>query len=176
MLGGMRVEIVLWPNPILTRGTAPVVAGDLDADFRDTVEQMTRLMVDLRGVGLAAPQAGIAKRFMLVSPTGEAADTRVMINPEVLAREGEEDMEEGCLSFPKLYGNVRRAAKVKVRWRDLDFAPHEETLDGFVARIFQHELDHLNGVVFIDRMDPADLDAAKPRLSELKKAWAAAAR
>lgn len=172
----MRVEIVLWPNPVLTAGTKPVEKAEIDAEFRDTVAQMTKLMVDLRGVGLAAPQAGIGKRFMLVSPTGEAADTQVMVNPEVLAREGEEEMEEGCLSFPKVFGTVRRAAKVKVRYRDLDFVEHATDLDGFVARIFQHELDHLQGVVFIDRMDEADLEAAKPRLAELKKARAAAAK
>ena len=137
---------------------------------------MTRLMIDLRGVGLAAPQAGIGKRFMLVCPTGEAGDERVVINPEIVAREGDEEMEEGCLSFPKIYGTIRRAAKVKVRWRDLDWTEHEEVLDGFIARIFQHELDHLNGVVFIDRMDDTDLSAAKPRLAELKKAFAATPR
>jgi peptide deformylase len=153
-----------------------VTRADLTDDFRDTVAQMTRLMIDLRGVGLAAPQAGIGKRFMLVCPTGEAGDEQVLVNPEIVAREGEEEMEEGCLSFPKIYGTVRRAAKVKVRWRDLDWVEHEETLEGFVARIFQHELDHLNGVVFIDRMGDADLDAAKPRLAELKKAFAATPR
>ncbi|MCC7139891.1 MAG: peptide deformylase [Planctomycetes bacterium] len=172
----MRVEIVLWPHPVLLAGTKPVEQADVDADFRDTVAQMTKLMVDLRGVGLAAPQAGIGRRFMLVSPTGEAADTKAMLNPEILAREGEEDMEEGCLSFPKVYGNVRRAARVKARYRDLDFVEHTVELEGFVARIFQHELDHLDGVVFIDRMDDADLEAAKPRLAELKKARAAAAK
>lgn len=172
----MHVEIVHWPNPILTRGTSPVTPADLTDDFRDTVAQMTRLMIDLRGVGLAAPQAGIGKRFMLVCPTGEAGDERVVINPEIVAREGDEEMEEGCLSFPKIYGTIRRAAKVKVRWRDLDWTEHEEVLEGFIARIFQHELDHLNGVVFIDRMDDTDLSAAKPRLAELKKAFAATPR
>jgi peptide deformylase len=172
----MRVEIVHWPSPVLTRGTTPVQPGDIDAEFRDTVAQMAKLMVDLRGVGLAAPQAGIGRRFMLVCPTGELGDEQVMINPEILAREGEEDMEEGCLSFPKIFGTIRRAAKVRVRWRDLAWAPHEAPLEGFLARIFQHELDHLNGIVFIDRMDAADLDVAKPRLAELKKAHAAAAK
>lgn len=172
----MRVDIVHWPHPVLTRGTLPVAPDEVDGAFRDTVEQMTRLMVDLRGVGLAAPQAGIAKRFLLVCPSGERGDERCMVNPEVLSREGEDEMEEGCLSFPKVYGNVRRATRVRVRWRDLDWVEHEETLEGFVARIFLHELDHLDGVVFIDRMDPDDLEAAKPHLAELKRAFVAPAR
>jgi peptide deformylase len=131
---------------------------------------MARLMVELRGVGLAAPQVGIAKRFMLVSPTGERDDVRVVLNPEVLRTEGEEEMEEGCLSFPGLYGTVRRATRVHVTYRDLDWAAHDLELEGFVARIFQHEFDHLNGVVFVDRMSQADRVRIRPRLDDLRRA------
>jgi peptide deformylase len=171
----MRVEIVLWPNPILTRGTSPLAAGDVDAEFRDTVERMAALMVDLRGVGLAAPQAGIAKRFMLVCPSGERGGEILMINPEIVARAGEDEMEEGCLSFPKVYGTIRRAEKIRAKYRDLDWVEREASFEGFPARIVQHELDHLNGIVFIDRMDGADLEANRARLAELKRAAAGAA-
>lgn len=166
----MRVQIVHWPDSVLTRGTKPVER--VDDDLVDTVERMARLMVELRGVGLAAPQVGIAKRFMLVCPTGELGDERVVVNPEILRSEGDEEMEEGCLSFPGVYGAVRRATKVHVRYRDLAWAEKEMDLEGFVARIFQHEHDHLNGIVFIDRMSPADRLRLKPRLDELKKAAA----
>jgi peptide deformylase len=164
----MRVEIVHWPNPVLTKGTKPVER--VDDDLRDTVENMSRLMVELRGVGLAAPQVGIAKRFMLVSPTGDLDDLRVVVNPEILRAEGEEEMEEGCLSFPGVYGTVRRATRLHVTYRDLDWTAKDLELEGFVARIFQHEFDHLNGVVFVDRMSQADRIRIRPRLDDLKKA------
>ncbi len=166
----MNVEIALWPNPVLLDGTKPVAREEIDEDFRDTVAKMTSLMIDLRGVGLAAPQAGIAKRFLLVCPSGEKGDEQVLVNPEIVSREGEDEMEEGCLSFPKVYGTIRRAVKVKARYRDLDWNEHTVDLEGFIARILQHELDHLNGIVFIDRMSPDDLAKNKPRLDEMKKA------
>jgi peptide deformylase len=168
----MRVEIVHWPDPVLLKGTKPVER--VDDDLRDTVENMSRLMVELRGVGLAAPQVGIAKRFMLVSPTGDLGDVRVAINPEILRSEGEEEMEEGCLSFPGVYGTVRRATRIHVAYRDLDWAQQDLELSGFVARIFQHEFDHLNGVVFVDRMSPTDRIRIRPRLDDLKAARAKA--
>lgn len=169
----MRVQIVHWPSPVLLAGTKPLSAEDVDADFRDTVENMARLMYDLRGVGLAAPQVGIAKRFMLVCPSGELGDEEVVINPEILAQEGEEEMEEGCLSFPRVYGTIRRSARLKVRYRDLAWKERALDLDGYMARIFQHEFDHLNGIVFTTRMTPADLVRNKARLDEMKKAYAA---
>ncbi len=164
----MRVQIVHWPNPVLAKGTAPVER--VDDDLRDTVENMAHLMSSLRGVGLAAPQVGISKRFMLVSPSGEEGEERVVVNPEILAADGEEDMEEGCLSFPGVYGTIRRASRVHVRYRDLDWALLDLELVGFIARIFQHEFDHLNGVVFIDRMSAADRMKNRARLDDLKKA------
>lgn len=164
----MQVQIVHWPNTILSKGTAPVER--VDDDLRDTVENMARLMVSLRGVGLAAPQVGIAKRFMLVSPTGEPGEERVVINPEILSQEGEEEMEEGCLSFPGVYGTIRRATRIHVRYRDLDWREKDLELGDFVARIFQHEFDHLNGVVFIERMTAADRLKNRARLDDLKRA------
>jgi peptide deformylase len=169
----MRVEIAHWPNPVLLKGTQPVER--VDDDLKRTVEDMARLMYDLRGVGLAAPQVSIPKRFMLVCPTAELGEEQVVINPEVLASSGEEEMEEGCLSFPGVYGTIRRATNVKVRYRDLDWNERLLDLDGFVARIFQHELDHLNGVVFLERMSAADKMKNRARLEELRKAFPAAA-
>lgn len=167
----MRVEIAHWPNPVLLRGTQPVEG--VDDDLRDTVENMARLMADLRGVGLAAPQVSIPKRFMLVCPTAELGGEQVVINPEILATEGEEEMEEGCLSFPGVYATIPRASRVKVRYRDLDWKEKALDLEGFVARIFQHEFDHLNGVVFVERMTVADRMKNRLRLDELRKAFTA---
>ena len=167
----MRVEIAHWPNPILSKGTKPVEA--VDADLRDTVENMARLMYDLRGVGLAAPQVSIAKRFMLVCPSGELGDEECVINPEIVSSEGKEEMEEGCLSFPGVYGVIERATKVHVRYRDLDWNAKEMDLEGFLGRVFQHEFDHLNGVVFIERMSAADRVKNRQKLDDMKKAFAA---
>lgn len=167
----MKVDIVHWPAPVLLKGTKPVEA--VDDDLRDTVKNMVDLMVRLRGVGLAAPQVGIAKRFMLVSPSGEPGEETVVINPEILAKEGSEEMEEGCLSFPGLYGTIERSTKIHVRYRDLDWKEKTLDLEGFVARVFLHEFDHLNGVVFIDRMPPSDKMKNRQKLDELKKAYAA---
>lgn len=169
----MKVDIVHWPAPVLLKGTKPVEA--VDADLRDTVERMTDLMIRLRGVGLAAPQVGIARRFMLVSASGEPDEVTVVINPEILSKEGSEEMEEGCLSFPAMYGTIERATRIRVRYRDLDWAEKTMDLDGFLARVFQHEFDHLNGVVFIDRMPPSEKMKNRQRLDELKKAYAATA-
>src|SRR5438093_5035818 len=105
---------------------------------------MKRIMFDLRGVGLAAPQVGISKRMMLVCPSGDPGDETVVLNPEIVARSGEDEMEEGCLSFPGIYGTVARATGIRVRYRDLDWTEQDMALEGFVARVFQHEFDHLN--------------------------------
>ena len=167
----MRVEIAHWPNPVLLRGTKPVEA--VDADLKDTVENMARLMYDLRGVGLAAPQVSIPKRFMLVCPSGELGDELCVINPEIVSQEGKEEMEEGCLSFPGIYGTIERATKIRVRYRDLDWEAKDLDLEGFVARVFQHEFDHLNGVVFTERMTAADRMKNRQKLDELKRAFTA---
>ena len=146
----MKLDIVLWPDPVLLDGTE--VITEVDDDLRAAVAEMRRVLFAERGVGLAAPQVGIARRLMLVCPSGQPGDEFVVINPEITSAEGEELGEEGCLSFPGIFGEVPRAVRIGVRYQDLDLREREMTLDGWVARIFQHELDHLDGVVFVDRM------------------------
>jgi peptide deformylase len=165
----MRLDIVHWPDPVLLK-PAKVVEG-VDDELRDVVAQMGRIMHDLRGVGLAGPQVGLSRRLMLVCPTGEPGEETAVINPEILSREGLGEMEEGCLSFPGIYGVIERPERVTVRYRDLDWAEKTLELDGFVARVFQHEFDHLNGVVFIDRMTPADKMKNRAPLDDLKRAY-----
>jgi peptide deformylase len=167
----MRLEIVLWPHPVLLSGTKPVERVD-DA-LREVVAEMRRVMFELRGVGLAAPQVGISRRLMLVCPTGEPGDEVVVLNPEIRSREGSETDSEGCLSFPGIYGEVERARSIRVAYRDLDLRPREMDLEGWMARIFQHEADHLDGRVFIDKMTPASREAAEPLLEELRRGHAA---
>src|SRR5262245_13864886 len=107
----MRLEIVLWPDPVLLKGTKPV--EKVDDHVREVVSEMRRVMFDLKGVGLAAPQVGVPLRLMLVCPSGEPGDEQVLINPEILAPTGSQVGEEGCLSFPSIFGEVPRARAVK---------------------------------------------------------------
>lgn len=162
----MKLDIVLWPDPMLLKGTLPIEA--VDEEIRQVVGEMRRVLFEQRGVGLAAPQVGIPLRLMLVCPSGAPGDETVVINPELVSTEGNEIGEEGCLSFPGLYGDVPRADSVVVRYQDLDLRPREMTLHDFVARIFQHELDHLNGEVFIDKMVPASREKIEAGLEELR--------
>jgi peptide deformylase len=122
-------------------------------------ESMLRVMRGANGVGLAAPQVGVLERVVVMAPEGRPA---VMVNPEIVSREGSQVGEEGCLSIPGLYGDVERAALVVVRCLDRKGRACEYELEGLSARVAQHEIDHLDGVLFIDRADPATLHWAHP--------------
>lgn len=168
----MRLEIVLWPDPVLLAGTKPVER--VDAHLREVVAEMRRVMFELRGVGLAAPQVGVGLRLMLVCPTAEPGAEQVLINPRIVSAEGSQLGEEGCLSFPDIYGRVERAQQVRVAYQDLDGRAQVLDLDGFLARIVQHEGDHLDGKIFIDRMLAEDRLEAEPALAELRARFASA--
>lgn len=168
----MKLGIVLYPDPVLLAGTEPVTA--VDEELRQAVGEMRRVLFEERGVGLAAPQVGLRRRLMLVCPSGSPGDEFVVLNPEILEREGDDTDEEGCLSFPGIYGQVPRATSIRVRYQDLDLRPREMQLDDWVARIFQHELDHLDGVVFIDRMTPESRARIEKDVEELRRSHAGA--
>ena len=160
------MRILVYPDPFL-RGTAELVR-DVHAIETDA-EKMVRMMYDNRGVGLAAPQVGIARRLVVINATGEPGNERVLVNPEIVERRGEVVEVEGCLSVPGIEGKVRRAGWVKVRARDIDGSEVEIESDGLFARAIQHELDHLDGVLFIDRLGMAQKVMLKRRLKELEK-------
>ncbi len=164
------LEIVLWPDPVLLAGAKPVQA--VDARLKQIVAEMRRIMFELRGVGLAAPQVGVPLRLMLVCPSGDPGDEQVLLNPRLLAQDGAQLGEEGCLSFPGIYGRVERARTVRLAYQDLTLTPRELLLEGFVARIVQHEADHLDGRVFIDRLAPDDRQEAEPELERLRQRFA----
>ena len=170
----MRLDIVLWPAPVLLAGTQPV--EKVDDHVRQVVAEMRRVMFDLKGVGLAAPQVGVPLRMMLVCPTGEPGSEQVVINPQILDAAGSQVGEEGCLSFPGIYGDVERAKTLRLRYRDLSSQTREMPLEGFIARIVQHEADHLDGKVFIDKMDAASRRDAEPALEELRARFLAGAK
>jgi len=147
-VAGLR--IVRYPDPRLREacGEAPPV----DDALRALVDRMFELMFAARGVGLAAPQVGVAVRLFVASPSFQETDRRVYINPRLLALEGSQDGDEGCLSFPGIFSRVKRATTATIRATGLDGAVFEETGEDLTARIFQHEMDHIDGTLLVDRM------------------------
>ena len=141
---------------------------------------MFELMYEAQGVGLAAPQVGINKRVMVFNPEGAKEkwlDEVVFINPQIVAAsEGMDGAEEGCLSFPGMGGAVSRHKWVKVQGLNLKGKPIKKKYTGWTARIFQHEYDHLDGVVYVDRLAAADRAALAPALRELAAAYGPGAR
>jgi peptide deformylase len=133
---------------------------------------MFELMYLHRGIGLAGPQAGIPQRIVVANITGDPkqkSEEKVIINPEILDRGGVMNEEEGCLSLPGLSARIRRSARVKVRYRDADGQGWELDCEGLWAKLFQHEIDHLDGLLMIDKMSAADLRQWKPLLQELEE-------
>jgi len=146
------LKIVCWPDPILLNPARLVKR--VDAGLEDLVESMTHTMYAAPGVGLAANQVGRPIRLAVIdiSPQDQEKDLHVLINPEIIHAEGEEIMEEGCLSLPGFKAEVTRATSVVVRAYGLDMRPIEIEGEGLMARALQHEIDHLNGKLFPDRL------------------------
>lgn len=147
------MEIVVYPHPALRWKSKPV--QEINSDVRRVVAEMLELMYAHKGIGLAANQVALPWRLFVLNLTGDPAEKDeevVFINPEILKRKGTVEAEEGCLSFPGLYGNVRRSANIVVEAFDLQGNAFEVAGDDLAARAVQHENDHLDGVLFIDRM------------------------
>ena len=145
-----ELRLVKYPDPRLTETCVPV--DHVDDSVRALAERMFEIMYASRGVGLAASQAGVTVRMFVASPTFEEDDRRVLINPEIIATEGLQEEEEGCLSLPGIAIRMRRSLQVTVRATDLSGNVVEETVDDLAARVYQHEMDHLDGVLLTDRM------------------------
>jgi peptide deformylase len=163
------MELVLYPAPVLRRRADPIAA--VDAEVRERARRMFEIMYRERGVGLAAPQVGWSARLFVVNPTGEPDPVleRVYINPEIRIAEGEVVAEEGCLSIPGVRGKVARSERVVVRALGLDGQVFEEDVHDLHARAIQHEIDHLDGILFITRLNATDRMAAGKALKELEK-------
>lgn len=148
-------DIRLWPDPVLSRPTERVT--EITPEIQKLIDDMAETMYDDDGIGLAAPQVGVSLRVLVmdVAPKEEQGPNLVaLINPDIVEREGETTYDEGCLSFPGLSVEVRRAAKVRVKALDRQGEPVELEAEGLPAICLQHEIDHLDGVVFIDRVSP----------------------
>ena len=162
----LRYELTLYPSPLLRRPCPPV--EDFGSELAEILEGMYERMHASKGVGLAAPQVGIRQRILVLSATGEKADQIALINPTIVDKFGELTVaEEGCLSFPDIYAEVSRPEKCTVKAFTPEGKEFERTFEGFESRIVQHEYDHLEGVLLVDRMSGADKQRNKAALQDL---------
>jgi len=167
----MNRSILIHPEPRLSKNCTPV--ADASDALRTLSRDMLETMYDAPGVGLAAPQVGVLERLIVldcIKAEGEAPRPMVMLNPEVMAASEETNVyEEGCLSIPEQYAEVTRPAEVEVRWLGLDGREHREGFSGLWATCVQHEIDHLDGKLFIDYLSAIKRQLITRRMQKLKR-------
>jgi peptide deformylase len=159
--------ILHFPDPRLRRRAEHV--AEVNDDIRQLVTDMAETMYDAPGIGLAAIQINEPWRVVVIDITEQRNRLMVFINPEILAREGEQVFEEGCLSVPGVFDDVKRAAHVKVRALDRDGRPFEIEADGLLATCIQHEIDHLDGKVFVDYLSRLKQGRIQKKLAKQQK-------
>jgi peptide deformylase len=165
----MILPIVKYPEPVLQKPGEPVT--EFDSELRKFVADMFETMYASQGIGLAAQQVGVAKRVTVIdlSMGKDPAQKLVLVNPEVILREGKQYEEEGCLSFPEIREKISRAAKVRIRAQDANGKWFEMDGEELLARAFQHEIDHLDGVLFIFRMSALKRDLTLRKIRKLQR-------
>ena len=161
------MRVLSYPAPFLRRQVKPV--QEITPELVEIVRGMFQTMYSARGVGLAASQVGLDMSLFVLNVTGEPDDEHVFINPEIVELRGDTLELEGCLSLPGLEAKVRRSAYVRIRAQDLQGEFFEMEGEDFLARALQHETDHLNGTLFIDKIGPASRIALKSRLTEMEE-------
>jgi peptide deformylase len=162
-------DIVKYPDPILQRPTEKVV--EFDDELRVLAGDMFESMYKAVGIGLAAPQIGVSRRITVIDLSNQKTPEEqiVLVNPEIVHREGRQYAEEGCLSLPDIRDKVARAAKVKVKAQDLEGKWFELEGTELLARAFQHEIDHLDGILFPWRLSALKRDLILRRIRKLQK-------
>ena len=172
----MKRPILIHPDPRLKKVCTPV--PDISDELRKLADDMLETMYDAPGIGLAAPQIGVMDRVIVldcVKDEGEEPRPLVMFNPEIVASSDETNVyEEGCLSIPEQYAEVKRPKVVDVRWVDRDGNEQSETFDDLWATCVQHEIDHLNGKLFIDYLGPMKRQMITRKMQKLKREQAKA--
>ncbi len=171
----MIYPIVAYGDPVLRRQAAEI--SPQYPELARLIEDMFETMEHASGVGLAAPQIGLSLKLIVVDATPfgpedpvAAGFKKALLNPEIYQEEGELwDFNEGCLSFPGLHEDVSRHAVIRIRYQDPDGTAHDETYDRYVARILQHECDHLNGKTFVDHLSPLRKALLKRKLDNISK-------
>ena len=165
------LKIIFYPDPRLKKVSTPVTA--FDDNLKALATRMFELMRAHRGVGLAAPQVGLNLRVFVMNATGEPPDDRVYVNPVLSEADGSESAEEGCLSLPGLHVDVDRSKTLRIRAQDVDGKEIDQVETGYLARIWQHETDHLNGTLLTDRMGAVAKMTNRRLLKELEEDYAA---
>ena len=163
------LKIILWPDPRLKKVSKEVTT--FDDSLKTLTDRMFLLMREHRGVGLAAPQVGINLRLFVMNPTGQPEDDRIYVNPILTEAEDEEEAEEGCLSLPNINVNIWRTRKMHMEAQELTGRKFNQEATGYHARIWQHEFDHLNGILLTDRMGPVAKLANRRILKDLEEAF-----
>lgn len=163
------LRIVKYPHPALRHKSKPL--RRVDGELRNIVREMFDLMYQQKGVGLAANQVDLPYRFFIINTEGDPqkGEEHVFLNPVITKRSGTEEAEEGCLSFPEIFAPVKRAAKVWVSAYNLSGQEINYELTGLFARAVQHEYDHLDGSLFVDRLTPVGLLSVKQALADLEQ-------
>ena len=170
------LPLIIAPDPILK--TVSKLVTTIDDSIRAFVMDMFDTMYYQKGVGLAAVQVGVLKRILIADVTwrddvGTTGEQFVLINPEIINDSEELHIyKEGCLSFPDQFADVERPKSVRVRYLDLQGKQQEQSFEGLLATCIQHEIDHLNGIVFVDHISPVKKDIIIRKLKKLKKAGA----
>jgi len=162
-----RLTILEFPDPRLRRVAKPV--DEVTDTERQLAADMLETMYDSRGIGLAATQVNKGVRVVVMDLSDDRSEARVFINPEIVEREGSQKCEEGCLSVPGVYAEVKRAERVKVRALDGEGQPFELEADGLLAVCIQHEIDHLDGKVFVDYLSSLKRRMVEKRLKKQQR-------
>jgi peptide deformylase len=145
------LKVYTYPDPVLKMKALPL--NEFGKTEQKLFDDMIETMFIEDGVGLAAPQIGVSKRILIACPSAKEGEEIVIVNPIIEEFSGREKGVEGCLSLPGLSGDVFRAKKIRLRYQDRHGAPHQAELKDFFARVIQHEIDHLDGILLIDRVD-----------------------
>lgn len=162
------LSITYYPDPLLRRISAEITG--VDDELRQLARDMLETMYESNGIGLAAPQVGVSRRFVVIHIPDSTDGPLYLVNPEIIAKSKEkESAEEGCLSLPGLSAKIKRPAAVTLRARDLDWNEIQIEADGLLARCFQHEIDHLDGLLFIDKASLAAKFSLRGELNELEE-------
>ena len=164
------LPILEFPDPRLRTKAVPVEAGNVTTPaFQRLLADMFETMYDAPGIGLAASQVDVHQRFMVIDISEEKNQPQVFINPELSDKAGEQVYQEGCLSVPGIFADVTRADEITVRFLDRQGQPQELRADGLLAVCIQHEMDHLDGKLFVDYLSPLKREMVRKKLAKQRK-------
>ncbi|MCC8628596.1 peptide deformylase [Xanthomonas vesicatoria] len=164
------LPILEFPDPRLRTKAVPVDATEVTSPaFQTLLDDMFQTMYEAPGIGLAASQVDVHKRFMVIDVSEEKNAPQVFINPEIVTRQGEQVYQEGCLSVPGIFADVSRADAITVRYLDRQGQAHELNTEGLLAVCIQHEMDHLDGKLFVDYLSPLKREMVRKKLAKMRK-------